>query len=77
MIISGGVLSDFVGGWAIIPFAEKPHYWVEVSNNFGVIRYKSICNMVEQLSGDANPPLAMGGHSPCKMCLRIRFGVTA
>lgn len=69
---SGGPLTAFREGWAIIPFMQRPHFWrrYELTR-----RFKTLCGVVNDLD-DAHPgitPLAPGDFmaARCATCARI------
>lgn len=66
-----GTLPGFHGGWAIVPFIQKPHYWiVEGWTTDGDIRiYRSRCGLWASSDG-AHNPIVPGNFPKCKRCER-------
>lgn len=71
----GTLPPDFREGWAIIPFIQKPHYWiVEAWSTDGDIHiYRSRCGVWASLE-DAQNPLVPGNFPKCKRCERSMQG---
>lgn len=67
-------IANYRGGWAIIPFVRKPHYWVEVVLSVGIITkrgrlraWRSLCGAQSQ-TNDAVPALDPDDVPRCKRC---------
>ena len=69
--IALGTINDFREGRAIIPFIQKPHYWiVEAQDTTGDIHiYRSRCGQWASLE-DAQSPIVPGNFHKCKRCQR-------
>lgn len=75
---SGGLVTDFAGGWALIPFiGEKPHYWEnrdDIAREVGMDMsgdrqvWKSLCGVWGSTHAKV-PPLGAGDFGMCKRCL--------
>lgn len=75
MTISGGPITAFREGWAIIPFVDKPHFWRR--QDLGR-KFLSACGLTNDLT-NARPgivPLEPGGFmaTRCKRCSKARRG---
>jgi len=68
--MSGGPISKFDGGWALIPFSgEMAHFWEKNGEILGADRYTSPCGMVGYVSDRINA-LHIGNWPKCKKCSR-------
>jgi len=67
-----GVQENFEGGWAIIQFTEKPHYWVANGRTGNTNLWRSACGTAVQASNESVPPLVVGNFPKCKLCLRSK-----
>lgn len=71
-MIALGTIKDFSEGWAIVPFVEKPHYWlacgtVPVQGSIATL-YRSVCGLRAGLISQR--PLVPGNFPKCKRCQR-------
>lgn len=70
--IAIGQQPDLEKGWAIIPFYEKPHFWV--SKGFDpdsqASTYRSACGL-QVVVRKGIKPLVVGNFPKCKRCKNI------
>lgn len=78
--LSGGPIRDFAGGWAIIPFGRRPHYWRPVKDAIDTISrrgrvhfYRALCG-AEAQTYDGVSAIEEGAFRDerCRHCLRQR-----
>jgi|GEM_PF-4860843 len=76
-----GAQDNFQEGWAIIPFNDKPHYYLDntasTENKTG-IEFKPGCRFFVSLCGHAKaathpgkPAVVPGNFPKCQHCLRL------